>query len=121
MGNAPNVIQIERDVSARTPPAKRHAAIQHSALLWDSLSYFGNKVVPGFMGLISVPVFIRLIGLDEYGRFAVIVSLLMAIAGASSGWLAQGVLRFHPLAIDPLDRVIIFNRAVTGGTVASVL
>src|SRR5271169_1001142 len=116
-----NVIQIEPDASAQTPPAKRYAAILRSALLWDSLSYFGNKVVPGLMGLISVPVFIRLIGLDEYGRFAVIVPFLMAIAGASSGWLAQSVLRFHPVATDPLDRRMTFDRAVTGGTVASVL
>ena len=69
----------------------------------------------------SVPVFIRLIGLDEYGRFAVIVPFLMAIAGASSGWLAQGVLRFHPVAADPLDPRMTFDRAVTRATVASVL
>lgn len=121
MGDMLNVIQLERDASARTPPAKRHVAILQSVLLRDSLSYFGNKVVPGFMGLISVPVFIRLIGLDEYGRFAVIVPFLMAIAGASSGWLAQGVLRFHPVAADPLDRQMTFDRAVTGATNASAL
>src|SRR5271163_4072190 len=74
------------------------------ALLTDSLSYFASKIVPGFMGLVSVPVFIRLIGLDEYGRFAVIVPFLMAVAGASSGWLAQGILRFHPVAADPGNR-----------------
>ena len=90
-------------------------------LLRDWLSYIGSKVVPGFMGLISVPVFIRLIGLDEYGRFAVIVPVLMAVAGASSGWLAQGILRFHPVAGDPSSRQTAFDRAVTGGVVASVL
>jgi O-antigen/teichoic acid export membrane protein len=73
------------------------------------------------MGLISVPVFIRVIGLDQYGRFSVIVPFLMAVAGASSGWLAQGILRFHPGATDPPDSLLTFDRAVKGATVASVL
>jgi O-antigen/teichoic acid export membrane protein len=103
--------------SARTRWDK---AIQ-SAFLWDSVSYFASKVVPGFMGLISVPVFIRLIGLDQYGRFAVIVPLLMAIASAGSGWIAQGILRFHPLTEDGVKRHAIFARAVKIGSGMSVL
>ena len=99
----------------------RCAAIVRSALLWDSLNYFGSKVVPGFMGLISVPVFIRLIGLDQYGRFAVIVPVLLAVAGASSGWLAQGILRFHPATNDAHGRDIAFDRAVTAATITTVL
>lgn len=92
-----------------------------SAFLWDSISYFASKIVPGVMGLVSVPVFIRLIGLDQYGRFAVIVPLLMAIAGAGSGWIAQGILRFHPLATDGPQRLAVFDRAVKIGAGMSVL
>jgi O-antigen/teichoic acid export membrane protein len=109
------------DVEASVEAPRRKARVLKPALLRDWLSYFGSKVVPGFMGLASVPVFIRLIGLDEYGRFAVIAPVLMAVAGASSGWLAQGILRFHPVAGDPSSRQTAFDRAVTGGTVASVL
>lgn len=92
-----------------------------SSLLWDSLSYFGSKIVPGFMGLISVPLFIRLIGLNQYGRFAVVVPFLMAVAGASSGWLAQGVLRFHPSATDSRVVKAIFERAVTACSTTSAV
>jgi O-antigen/teichoic acid export membrane protein len=99
----------------------RLANMLRSALVWDSISYFGSKVVPGFMGLISVPVFIRLIGIDEYGRFAVAVAILMAVGGAGSGWLAQGVLRFHPVAGDSQKREVTFNRAVNAGTLGTVL
>ncbi|HWO29349.1 MAG TPA: hypothetical protein VNO32_11190, partial [Candidatus Acidoferrum sp.] len=99
----------------------RLANMLRSALVWDSLSYFGSKIVPGLMGLISVPVFIRLIGLDQYGRFAVAVAILMAVGGASSGWLAQGVLRFHPVTGDPRGREITFGRAVHVGTLGTVL
>lgn len=109
------------DIEPSIETPLRKAQSVKPALLTDSLSYFASKIVPGFMGLVSVPVFIRLIGLDEYGRFAVIVPFLMAVAGASSGWLAQGILRFHPVAADPANRQAAFDRAVTIGTVASVL
>jgi len=121
MRNTLDVPDLERQPPVADSGTNRRPAILMSALLWDSLSYFGSKVVPGFMGLLSVPVFIRMIGLDEYGRFAVIVPLLMAVAGASSGWLAQGVLRFHPLTTDSRTRQVAFDRAVTRGTIASVL
>lgn len=106
---------------SETSLMNRLANMVRSALVWDSLSYFGGKVVPGFMGLISVPVFIRLIGLDQYGRFAVAIAILMAVGGASSGWLAQGVLRFHPVTGDLQGREITFSRAVNAGTLATVL
>ncbi len=121
MSKTLDVPDLERQPPVENSVTNRRPAIFKSALLGDSLSYFGSKVVPGFMGLLSVPVFIRMIGLDEYGRFAVIVSLLMAVAGASSGWLAQGVLRFHPLLTDPRSRQLAFDRAVTRGTIVSVL
>jgi len=106
--------------SPKFPFAERWASLLRSALLWDSVSYFASKIVPGLMGLISVPVFIRLIGLDQYGRFAVAVPILMAVGGASSGWLAQGLLRFHPIASDPVERRLAFDRAVTAATLATV-
>jgi O-antigen/teichoic acid export membrane protein len=112
---------VETLLTDRTSAQTRWGRLVQSAVLWDSISYFASKVVPGFMGLLSVPVFIRLIGLDEYGRFAVIVPLLMAIAGAGSGWIAQGILRFHPLAVDGPNRQALFGRAVRIGTAASVL
>ena len=120
MGNIINVTPSEPEV--RESSAKRRWTVTFPfALVWDSLSYFGSKTVPGFMGLISVPVFNRLIGMEQYGRFAVIVPFLMAVAGASSGWIAQGILRFHPLATDSQRRKDLFNRAVRRCTVISVL
>jgi O-antigen/teichoic acid export membrane protein len=113
--------RIKRDTPLNLSSINHRASILRSALFSDSLSYFGSKVVPGFMGLISVPVFIRVIGLDQYGRFAVIVPFLMAVAGASSGWLAQGILRFHPGATVPQDCLLTFDRAVKRATIASVI
>ena len=102
-------------------PGKPVVTLLNAPWLRDSFSYFGSKIVPGFMGLVSVPIFIRLIGLDEYGRLAVIVPLLMAVAGAGSGWLAQGILRFHPLETDGIGAHAAFGRAVVRGTIASLV
>jgi O-antigen/teichoic acid export membrane protein len=116
-----NSAASQSPASAMSSPIDRVAKMLRSGLIWDSLSYFGSKIVPGFMGLISVPIFIRLIGLDQYGRFAVAVPILMAVGGASSGWLAQGVLRFHPVVGDSREREITFGRAVKLGTLATEL
>ena len=113
MSGTLTIKEIGRDAPKTSSCGNSRTPIARSTLLWDSLSYFGSKVIPGFMGLASVPVFIRLIGLNQYGRFAVVVPFLMAVAGASSGWLAQGVLRFHPSATDSRAVKATFARAVT--------
>src|ERR1700746_8096 len=113
--------ELGRDASKASSCGSSHPAITQSPLLRDSLRYFGSKIVPGFIGLISVPVFIRLIGLNQYGRFAVVVPFLMAVAGASSGWLAQGVLRFHPSVTDSRAVKAVFDRAVTACSATSAV
>jgi O-antigen/teichoic acid export membrane protein len=116
-----DVTPTEPETPAKAPALVRSRAVITSGLARDSLGYFGSKVVPGLIGLASVPVFIRLIGMEQYGRFAVIAPFLMAVAAAGSGWIAQGILRFHPLATDARQRKDIFDQAVRRGTVASVL
>ncbi len=61
----------------------------------ESGTYLITKLIPGVMGLVFVVVFIRMIGPEGYGRYAVIMALLMAIGGFSSGWLNQSVLRYY--------------------------
>src|ERR1700758_4335307 len=90
-------------------------------LIGDFLSYFASKLIPGFFGLASVPVFVRLIGLEEYGRLSLLLPILMALGAAGSGWLGQGILRFQPLPNDRTETKFAFNRAVLIGTVYSVL
>jgi O-antigen/teichoic acid export membrane protein len=88
----------------------------HGPLIRDSLGYLMSKVVPGFFGLISVPVFVRLLGVREYGRLSVILPVLMALGGAGSGWLQQGILRFHPASELSPETESPFAQAVTLGT-----
>jgi len=90
-------------------------------LVRDSLSYLVSKVVPGFFGLVSVPVFVRLIGIEEYGRLSVILPVLLALVGFGSGWLQQSILRFHPSSEDSSGPGSPFHRAVLLGTTYAVL
>lgn len=90
--------------------------------IWDSVGYFGGKIIPGIAGLLSVAIFIRLIGVAEYGRLAVLVPILMAIGSACSGWLAQGILRFHPAENNNDDAEChSFHLAIRRGSVYSLL
>lgn len=88
------------------------------AWMRDSVGYFGGKIIPGVTGLLSVTIFIRLIGVAEYGRFAVLLPILMAVGSACSGWLAQGILRFHPGGSNAKSRA--FYGAVTKGSLYSL-
>lgn len=90
-------------------------------LMKDSFGYLLSKIVPGVFGLISVPVFVRLIGVEEYGRFAVVFPVLMAIAGFGAGWLQQGILRFHPGDEKSTQQLVVFKKAILRGTWYSVL
>jgi|ERR1035438_1013556 O-antigen/teichoic acid export membrane protein len=109
-----------RPLTAATPSDTGEFGL-HGPLIRDSLGYLMSKVVPGFFGLISVPVFVRLLGIEEYGRLSVILPVLLALGGAGSGWLQQGILRFHPTSEQSSDRESPFARAVELGTVLAVV
>ena len=50
----------------------------HALLIKDSLKYSVTKIIPGVMGLIAIIVFIRMIGAEEYGKYSIQLSFLMA-------------------------------------------
>lgn len=86
----------------------------------DSRNYMLSKVVPGAAGLLSVIVFVRLVGYAEYGRYAVLFAMAMAFAAGLSGWLSQGTLRFQSKYSAPEDFQS-FHHATRAGTFLSVV
>jgi O-antigen/teichoic acid export membrane protein len=101
-------------------PEEERARESRAQLIRDSGGYLISKVVPGFSGLISVPVFVHLIGIEEYGRLAVILPILQALVSAGAGWLQQSILRFHPSS-EVTEAESTFSRAVVLGTGYAVL
>lgn len=59
-----------------------------------SLAWYGvAQAVPGITMLASVPIWIRLVGGEQYGEYAVVWAVGIASAAFSTGWLRQSLLR----------------------------
>ena len=91
----------------------------HSKLVLDSINYFLSKVIPGLMGFLSVLVFVRLIGYEQYGHYAVVFAVVMASASGMAGWLSQGILRFQSQNTGPHANGL-FSTAANLGTTLSL-
>jgi len=88
------------------------------ALVQDAFNYFLSKIVPGLMGFLSVLVFVRMVGVEQYGRYAVVFAFVMSWASGLAGWLSQGILRFQSRWREPGEAAD-FLRSATLGTVLS--
>jgi O-antigen/teichoic acid export membrane protein len=88
------------------------------ALIQDAFNYFLSKIVPGLMGFLSVLVFVRLVGVEQYGRYAVVFAFVMAWASGLAAWLSQGILRFQSQWRAPGEATD-FLRCAEAGTVLS--
>lgn len=86
-------------------------------LFKDTASYVVSKAVPGLMGLLSVVLFIRMVGEGEYGRYALILAVINTLAAFSSGWLNQSQLRFYSLFA---HRPELIKNAIRAGLTVSI-
>ena len=85
----------------------------------DAVNYFLSKIVPGLMGFVSVVVFVRLVGYEQYGRYAVVFAIVMALTSGLGGWLAQGILRFHSQMTQSSETLSFFHSSAVG-TILSI-
>lgn len=60
----------------------------------DYLTYLIGKGLTGLATVLGVPLMTRLLGVDGYGKYAWLWSILFAFAQFSVGWLQQGIIRF---------------------------
>mgnify|MGYP001298868624 CR=1 FL=1 len=100
--------------------ARGAAGSLRTALVQDAFNYFLSKIVPGLMGFLSVLVFVRIVGVEQYGRYAVVFAFVMAWASGLAGWLSQGILRFQSRWREPGEAEN-FLRSATVGTVLSAV
>lgn len=80
------------DLKARVTVGENEGVLN---LARDSFYYMVGKVAPGVAGLLSVVVFSRLVGIEEYGRFAFLLASGRMAAAFGAGWVNQAVLRFY--------------------------
>jgi O-antigen/teichoic acid export membrane protein len=69
--------------------------ISFKILLRDVLFYTISKLVPGITGLVSVILFVRILGIEEYGNYSLLLSQCYLIAAFGYGWLNQAQLRYY--------------------------
>ena len=60
------------------------------------IPYFLGKSIPGLIGIISVPVFVRLYGFEQYGQIILFLTAANMVTVFSCGWLGQSWIRFQP-------------------------
>ncbi len=101
--------------------AQRPAESFRGALIQDAFNYFLSKIVPGLMGFLSVLVFVRLVGVEQYGRYAVVFAFVMAWASGLAGWLSQGILRFQSQWRLPGEAANFLHSAVAGGVFSAAI
>ena len=63
--------------------------------LKETFLYAVSKTVPGFAGLASVILFMRIIGAEQYGQYSFLLSQWYLIVAIGFGWLNQAQLRYY--------------------------
>jgi O-antigen/teichoic acid export membrane protein len=74
--------------------------ISKNILLKDILSYTISKIFPGLAGLLSVVLFFKIAGADNYGKYSLYLAQCNLIAAVAFGWLNQANLRYYTLDFD---------------------
>ena len=69
--------------------------ISKRILLKETFFYAVSKTVPGFAGLASVILFMRIIGAEQYGQYSFLLSQWYLIVAIGFGWLNQAQLRYY--------------------------
>lgn len=60
------------------------------------VNYFLGKGLPGIINFLAIAIYTRLLTPDEYGIYAVIISIVTLINTTFFHWLRMGLLRFNP-------------------------
>lgn len=67
-----------------------------SRALADARRYYIAKVVGASAGFATIPLLTRLLGLDGYGVYGLVLAWALLSAQLCTGWLQQAILRFAP-------------------------
>lgn len=63
-------------------------------LVTDTLIYLAGRSVPAVLTIVSVPLFVRALGAEAYGLYALFAALALTAGNTAGAWIGQAVLRF---------------------------
>jgi O-antigen/teichoic acid export membrane protein len=88
--------------------------------LTDMAKYLPAQIVPGMVGLVSIPIVTRLFPPADYGHYSIVMATVMVLSTVF-GWLPVSVIRYYP-AYERQDRLAVFSTTiVTLGAAAIAL
>lgn len=61
----------------------------------DAVKYFPVRFVPALTSFVTLPLFTRLIGATDYGRFYLVSSASTLAANVATGWISSSNVRFY--------------------------
>lgn len=64
-------------------------------ILRDFIRYLPSKLIPALIGILSVPIFTRLLSLEKYGEFQIFYTSLIIISSIFFSWIPSMVTRFY--------------------------
>ena len=82
----------------------------NSGFMKDMLKYLPAQVVPGLVGLVSIPIVTRIFPPAEYGNYSLTAATVMVLS-TLFGWLPTSVIRYYP-AYEREGRLAVFNATV---------
>lgn len=85
--------------------------IKLNELKIDSFYYFIARLFPALASLLAIALFIRLLGKEVYGSYALLQAAILLVGNVSSIWISQAVLRFYSRFNSVYARQI-FNTAI---------
>jgi O-antigen/teichoic acid export membrane protein len=90
-----------------------------SDLKKHSVLYFLSKAFPSLFTLLSIVLFVRLAGKEEYGKYSLLISIILFTLTFTSGWISQVILRFDSLYSRTREKLR-YTKAVMLSSLASV-
>jgi O-antigen/teichoic acid export membrane protein len=64
------------------------------AMVAHTLYYMAGRSLPAVLFVVSIPVFIRAMGAEQYGVYALYSALALVVGNTAGAWMAQPVLRY---------------------------
>ncbi len=64
------------------------------SLFSDALRYLPSRLIPGVVGILSIPLFTRLLTQEDYGNYLILQTVLNFIYALCFGWLITTAIRF---------------------------
>jgi O-antigen/teichoic acid export membrane protein len=77
-----------------------------------SLLYFLSKAFPAAFTFLGIVLFVRIAGKEEYGKYSLLISMILFLLAFTSGWISQVILRFHSLYCHTREKLS-YAKAVT--------